>query len=166
MFPPRMLDPVPNTDMNDGNETGKDGGLVCTGMLDDREPEDNDLRLLGIGIGGLFVTSLASTNDGSWGPHSLYSLGLSVPEPATRPKDLFNDGLSAFCIFHEAIMLALVLRKQRGRRRPVRRSTSTSTRGQQQMLFIRPCEKIETKRREGRSMMKGAAKSGRFDTAP
>jgi hypothetical protein len=82
--------------MNDGNETGKDGGLVCTGMLDDREPEDNDLRLLGIGIGGLFVTSLASTNDGSWGPHSLYSLGLSVPEPATRPKDrAASEALSA-----------------------------------------------------------------------
>jgi hypothetical protein len=51
MLPPRMLDPVPNTDMNDGNETGHDGELVCTGMLDDRDPEDNDLRLLGMGIG-------------------------------------------------------------------------------------------------------------------
>ena len=47
-----MRDPSPNTDMNDGNETGKDCELVCTGMLDDCDPEDNDLRLLGIGIGG------------------------------------------------------------------------------------------------------------------
>lgn len=67
LFPPRMLAPVPNTDMNDGNETGKDGGLVCTGMLNvpGPDPEDSDLRLLGKVVGGWFVISFSSTNDGS-----------------------------------------------------------------------------------------------------
>lgn len=40
----------PNTDVKDGNESGSDGGLVCTGMMD--QGLDVDLRLKGDTLSG------------------------------------------------------------------------------------------------------------------
>jgi hypothetical protein len=53
--PSRELDPAPNTDMKDGNETGSEGEFAGTGMLD-RET-DIDLRFDGIVLQGLLVSS-------------------------------------------------------------------------------------------------------------
>lgn len=86
----------PNTDMNDGNEDNNDCGLICIGILDDRELDKRRFVEAEIGRSGFTLVGCCEREKG---PSLEPSLKFRDDDDDARVVyDLLRDKLSAFCV--------------------------------------------------------------------